>query len=281
MTASTSWTCPSCRQIRRSRFCSKCGEERLRPHDLTLRDLAAQFAKQASSIDGKMLRSVRSLLTAPGELSRAYVLGERRRFLGPLALFFVANALFVALQSITGTNVLSSPLASHLHNQDWSRLAQQLVDHRLASRHQSIAAYAPVFDRAAILNAKVLMIAMVLAVAPIVGVAFRSNNRPAGAHIVFSLHLYAFILVLLSFALVLAEGQVLLGGSGLRSPNVDLALSLFNIAACGIYTFMAIGTAYDATGPARIAKAIGLSLAIGVLFVGYRFGIFLITLYST
>ena len=35
MTAET-WTCPTCAQPCRERFCANCGERALHPHDLTL-----------------------------------------------------------------------------------------------------------------------------------------------------------------------------------------------------------------------------------------------------
>jgi len=95
------------------RFCPQCGEERLRPGDLGMRDLSAQLVKNASSIDGKLVRSWRGLLTRPGQLTAAYISGERRRTLSPLALFFIANAIFVGVQLLTGVNILSSPLDSH------------------------------------------------------------------------------------------------------------------------------------------------------------------------
>lgn len=281
MSSTTTWKCPTCRNIRRSAYCSRCGEQRLRSRDLTLRDLSGQFAKELSSVDGKLLRSLRSLLTTPGALSSAHVHGERRRFLGPLALFFIANALFVALQSATGMNILSSPLASHLHNQDWRFLAQDLVAHRLEARHETVASYAPIFDQAAIFNAKALMIVMALALVPVIGAIFYRRHRATGAHVVFSLHLYAFVILLLCFSLVLAQAQHVAGGNGLQSPMVDTSLSVFNLAACGIYIFLAIGPMYGAKGRSRIVQAVALSAAVGILFVGYRFGIFLITLYTT
>src|SRR3982751_510255 len=104
----TKWTCPGCAKARRSQFCPLCGEERLRPHDLTLRDLARQFAIKVTSVDGKLLRSSRAMLMHPGKLTAAYVSGERRRYLGPLALFLLANALFFGMQAVTQTDVLST-----------------------------------------------------------------------------------------------------------------------------------------------------------------------------
>jgi hypothetical protein len=248
--------------------------------DLTARDLATQMAKGFSSIDGKLLRSFRSILSSPGTLTAAHVAGRRRTFVGPLGLFFVANALFVAVQSLTGVNILSTPLDSHLHHQDWSPLARSMVEDRLAAQQQTLAALTDAFDRAAIFNAKTLMILMVLAFAPLLPLTFRSRRSPAGAHAVFALHFYAFVLILLCASVLLAEAELRAGGDGIRSQAVDLTLALFNVAACAAYLYIAIGPAYAATGRARIGKALWLAAAVAALFVGYRFVIFVITLYS-
>ena len=72
-----------------------------------------------------------------------------------------------------------------------------------------------------------------------------------------------------------------MGGGGLSSPAVDLGLSLFNVAACSVYLYLAIGRAYGARGISRLLKAVWLAAVLAVLFVGYRFAIFLITFYTT
>jgi Protein of unknown function (DUF3667). len=275
------WTCPTCAKGRRMRFCPQCGEERLRPDDLSLRDLLAQFLKNTSSIDGKLVRSWRTLLTRPGRLTAAHIGGERRWTMNPVTLFFLANAVFVAMQSVTGVNVLSSPLSSHLHSQDWSAFAQSLIGQRLVERNLTLEAYAPVFDRMALFNAKALIILMALAFAPLPAVIFRGRHLPAGAHIVFALHLYAFVLLVLSVSVLLAEADILLGGQGLSSGAVDNVLSILNLLACGAYIYFAIPKVYSANGWLNWASAIVMTFVMAFLFVGYRFVIFLITFYTT
>jgi hypothetical protein len=281
MNQSRTWICPSCRRPRKTQFCSGCGEERLRARDLTVVDLTSQFAKNVSSIDGRLLKSLRSILTAPGQLTAAHVRGARRSYLGPLALFFVANAVFAVLQTLTGAHLLSSPLDSHLHGQDWSALARTLVAHRLEARHQSLSAYAATFDEAAVFNAKALLILMVLAFAPLPIALFRRAHRTVGVHVVFALHLYVFVLALLCVSLILLEIERRLGGQGLQSQAMDLALAVLNIIVCAFYIYAALGPVYGAKGPSRVAKAGVLAVAVGALFLGYRFAIFLITLYTT
>ena len=133
------------------------------------------------------------------------------------------------------------------------------------------------FDEAAIFNAKALIILMVVAFAPFPALLFRGSGRSVGAHVVFALHLYVFVLAVLCFALLIAEAELLLGGGGLASRNVDTWLSVANLAACSVYIFLAIGEAYGASGTARFIATAVLATAVAALFVGYRFVIFLIT----
>jgi hypothetical protein len=221
------------------------------------------------------------VIGAPGALTVDHIRGLRRRHLGPLALFFVANAVFAALQSYLHLNVLSSPLASHLNEQDWKGFARTMANQRLQGSGESLAGYAARFDQAVIFNARVLMILMALALLPIVMLVFRRPRRPFGCHAVFSLHLYVFVLSLLTVSLLLAEGERVLGGLGMRAPAVDTVLSLFNLGACAVYIYLAIGTAYQSSGPARIAKTGLLTVSVAGLFVAYRFAMFAFTLYTT
>jgi hypothetical protein len=275
-----SWTCPSCRRRRRTQFCAECGEERLRPRDLTFTDLAARFARTLSSVDGKLMRSLRAILITPGTLTDSYIRGERRRFLGPLQLFLIANAIFFGVQSLTNTNVLSSSLDSHLHVQDWRDFAQSLIVQRFGKDAKAVAEFAKTFDRAAIFNAKALIFLMVIAFAPVAALLFRGARRAAGAHIVFSLHLYSFVLLVLCVALAIAEASLVMGAGGLDAPAVDTWLSLVNVAACGAYIYLAVGPAYSANGARRIVATIVLTTAVALFFMGYRFAIFLITFYT-
>jgi hypothetical protein len=185
------------------------------------------------------------------------------------------------MQSLTGMNILSSTLDSHLHAQDWSSFAQGLVNERLTARHLPLEAYTPVFDRYALFNAKTLIILMALCFAALAGIVFYGRHLPAGAHIVFALHLYAFVLVVLSASVLLAQFDVILGGGGLGSDVVDKALSVFNLLVCGCYIYVAVPNVYSTTGWRRTGSTLLLTLALALLFVGYRFAIFLITFYTT
>jgi hypothetical protein len=275
------WVCPNCKIEAATPFCATCGERRLQPRDLSLHDLFDHIFKSLSSVDARLIRSLRMLVNRPGALTVAYLEGQRKPYIGPFSLFVLANLLFFAAQSVSETKVFSTGLESHLQHQDWSGLAQQLVDGRLAAKQTTLEIYAPLFNAAVALNAKSLIILMVLPFALLATLLFYRSRLPMAAHAVFSLHLYAFLLLLFCVALAASAIHVLAGGAGLASSQIDHILSLVNLAACASYLYVAIGRVYGARGAARVAKVAVLTLAAACIVVGYRFTLLLITLYTT
>ena len=280
MESGIGWTCPSCQAALTTPFCAACGEQRLEPRDLTLAGLAEKLLHTLTSIDARAARSVTVLLRSPGALTLAWMRGIRKLYVAPFQLFLIANVIFFALQSLTGDAVFSSPLQSHIEKQDWSQLAQSLVAQHLAAAHVSLESYAPVFDRAAVLNAKSLIVLMALAFALPLPLVFMRERRPFMTHVVFSLHLYTFLLLLFCAALLLATLSNWVGFGGLDAPNVDNVLSVTLFAACALYLHLAIGPVYEATGAARLIQTAVLAVTMAGIVLGYRFVIFLITLYT-
>jgi hypothetical protein len=275
------WNCPSCNDAVLTPFCARCGEEPLSQRDLTLRGLAENLVQALSSIDARVLRTTRRLLRQPGELTREWSIGVRKPYVAPFQLFLIANVIFFAVQSLTGEIVFSSPLDSHLHHQDWSELAQSLLAGRLEAKHLSIEAYAPMFDSAVALNAKSLIGLMAVPFTLLLPLAFWRAGRPFMTHVTFALHLYTFLLLLFSIGMLIAKLAALGGFGGLESFVVDKALTVANLTACIWYIYRAIGPVYAASGIPRMLQAIALSLAVAAIVLGYRFGLFIFTLYST
>ncbi|MBB3181779.1 DUF3667 domain-containing protein [Variovorax sp. Sphag1AA] len=275
------WTCPTCKTGVLTPFCPLCGEEPLKPIDLTLRGLAEKLSHALTSIDARVLRTARLLILRPGELTLAWTEGRRKPYVAPFQLFLVANVIFFFLQSLTGINVFSSNLHSHLHQQDWSELAQSLLSSRLEVTGTSIDTYAPIFDRAVVLNAKSLIVVMAVPFSALLPLVFLRKRQPFMLHLVFSLHVYTFLLLVFCLALLAAKACEWSGIGGLDTPAVDNVLSVANLAACALYLYVAIGRVYGARGAMRVVQAIVLALAVGVIALGYRFALFLITLYGT
>lgn len=277
----TTWTCPSCKNTISSAFCAACGEQLRDPRDLTWRGLAALTFQAFSPVDGKVLRSFRVLLTLPGRLTSAFQDGLRKPYIGPFQIFLLANVLFFALQSMSAFNIFTQPLDYRLHGQPLSDFGQYLLDARLRESGRSFAAYAPVFDQAVTVNAKSFIGLMVPPFALLLPLVFWRPSRPFAVHFVFSLHFYAVLLLLFCVPLGVMAVEKWLGGDGLMSQGADYAVSIGLVIACAVYLYAAIPPVYGTRGAVRLLQAAVLTLAVVLIFMGYRFALLPITLYTT
>ena len=275
------WTCPTCKIAVTTPFCARCGEEPLPPRDLTLRGVAEKVLHAVTSVDARTARSAWKLLRHPGELTLAWTGGVRKPYVTPFQLFLIANVFFFALQWLTSENVFSSPLDSHLHHQDWSDLAQSLLAQRLEKTQTSIDQYGPVFDRAVVLNAKSLILLMTVPFALLLPLVFFRQHRPFMT--VWRSHSTCIHFCCCCFASHCWQGSSVhfSGFGGLDAPLVDNVLSAANLVVCAVYIYLAIGPVYRATGAMRATKAVFLAVAVAAIVLGYRFLLFLITLYAT
>jgi len=119
----------------------------------------------------------------------------------------------------------------------WSEFAQSVVAQRLAATNMTAEQYEVIFDRAAVLNAKSLILLMTLPFALILPLSFWRERQPFMTHVVFSLHLYTFLLLLFCAALLAAKVSALLGFGGLDAPNVDTVLSVVNVLVCTLRVY--------------------------------------------
>ena len=273
--------CPTCREPMVAAFCARCGERRPSARDLSIRGLLEQAIDALAPADGRVFRTFQYLIARPGFLTAAYLSGSRKPYIAPLQLFLVTNVLFFATQSLTGWRVFSTPLQSHLTDQIYSPLAQRMTDAHLQARFISREAYASVFDHAVEVNAKSLIILMIVPLAIVALLLFGNSRRPMVSHAVFALHFLAFMLVLYSVTLPLVSAVMRLVAPDSFDPQVDIVVTLMQLALCAIYLTMAVPVVYRTTGLTRIAKVTLLVLALPFVILGYRFAIFVITLYST
>jgi len=119
--------------------------------------------------------------------------GEKRLEGKDLTFMGLMGQVFQSLSSIDSR--LLTSLYSHMHAQDWSAFARELVAHKLQAAHTTLDAYTPVFDHAVDVNAKSLVILLVLPFTLLLIPLFAGSRRPFVTHLVFALHLQAFLLL--------------------------------------------------------------------------------------
>ncbi|MCA0201360.1 MAG: DUF3667 domain-containing protein [Proteobacteria bacterium] len=275
------WTCPSCTGFVAAMYCSTCGERRADVRDFTAAAIAKRMLRAFSPVDGKVARSFRALLTNPGALTAAFVRGMRRPFMGPFQIFILANILFFFMQSFSDMRLLTAGLDVRLAGQDGGDWARAMVNARLAATGRTLAEYAPVFDQAAAVNAKSLIGLMIPPFAALLPLVFMGRSKPIGVHVIFALHFYAFVLVLLCIPLGLMIVVKMLGGPGVLSPFADDLTAIAIAVICAVYLFVAIKPVYHVRGLGHAARTALLTAAAVSIFLGYRLALLPLTLYTT
>jgi hypothetical protein len=91
--------CPNCATPLRGPYCHECGQ-RARSLRIRLRDVFEEAADELLHLDGKLVRTVRLLVTRPGMLTAELLAGRRVRYVSPLRLFLTFSLLFFALAAI-------------------------------------------------------------------------------------------------------------------------------------------------------------------------------------
>ena len=177
---------------------------------------------------------------------------------------------------------LTQPLAFRLKETEqgyaWSQI---LLNARLAETGKTFEQYAPIFDQAIEVNAKSMIGLMVPFFALCLPLIFPRRRQPIAVNMVFSLHYYAFVLLLLCVPLLLMELSGLVGGPAIAPRFADNAIGASLVLACAVYLYFAVGPVYGARGPARILQTALLAIATMAIFFGYRFVLMPITLYTT
>src|SRR5438105_14768664 len=90
--------CTNCSASLTGEYCASCGEHRLDARDLRLTSFLRRTLNSVSSVDDRLLLSIRYLITRPGFLTVEYVRGRRRRYMQPLELFLLVNLIYFLLQ---------------------------------------------------------------------------------------------------------------------------------------------------------------------------------------
>ena len=198
------WGCPTCGHMATGKFCPDCGEKKFSPADLSVKHFFSHALGEFFHFDSKIGRSFRLLFTKPGFLTAEYLRGCRRPYLHPFQLFFVANLIYFFLQPYLGWSGLRTTLNIQLHMMSYSPLASRLVADRIAAKGLALTQFAPLFDHVVDVQARSLVLVMVILYALLVAILQWRRKQFFGQHLVFSLHFTAFWLRPSSWSCTLA-----------------------------------------------------------------------------
>jgi hypothetical protein len=256
-------------------FCAQCGQEtRLRPP--TLLEFVQQFGGAIVSTEGALWRTLVLLLAWPGELTRRFLAGQRRRYVLPLRLYLTISVSVLLAVRLTahvgepGIGAERSSTRSGEVNLVFGRAGLkdgkffcegfpdrmcQRLKHRLDADPKVLARELQQLGERFIANLGGAMFLLLPVFALVLKLLYLNRRLYYTEHLVFALHLHAFWFLAIGLAL-------------LPLPWVDgIAL-----AAAPLYALLAMRRVYAGRWWPLLLRAAVLSLAylvtLGVALAG-------------
>lgn len=218
-----------------------------------------------------MLRSFQALFTKPGQMTADYVLGKRVGYLKPLQVFLICNVIFFFIQPIIPTVTFTTPLAIHMNYVPYSPLVRPMVEAEVARRKTTLDEYQTKFNKVISDHARSIIICMVPQLAVFLQLLYWRRRRYYGEHLVFCLHFYAFILIVLPIALSLIYRI------GIRQERGADFTMLFVL---GTYMFLAQRRVYPQSIGMALVRTVALFAGLLMVLQLYRLILFFVTFYS-
>lgn len=191
--------CPNCGQPAMGAYCSECGEKRRDRDDWKLSSIAGEtFAEITNLEHSKLWQTFRLLLFKPGQLTRDYWNGRRKRYLGPVKLYLVFFALALVLYSIHQPTAIYDirTLAASDSTGGISRVLEERATKRGVSHPQIVQEVNSHLQRYLSMSQVFYPLFMTLALK----LLLRRRRLYFAEHFIFALHILAFML--LSFVVV-------------------------------------------------------------------------------
>ena len=274
--------CPSCGGVITLEFCDVCGEKRPSLRAYTVAEFIHEIFEVFTNVERSFLRTVWTLVRRPGELTAAYMRGERVHYLRPFQLFLLLNLVFFFIGGGAVT-MFSTPLETHLNATPYKERARAVVADWRPATGLTMPEYQKAFDKRALVLARTLVI--VLAPAFAVGIAIISVNRSQSLvkASVFSFHAIGVIMlqtiVVAWVTIGILKALHAMGVHGERMFD-DLATSLLAMAFIA-YMYVALRRAYGDGRIGALAKAgVSFLMFMFLLIHGYRPLLFYVTVYT-
>jgi len=250
--------CANCGAELTGPYCAQCGQqdrERVGP----LRLLLAEAADELLSLDARLVRTLKGLLTRPGFLTNAYTSGRRAAFVPPLRLFLLSGFVFLLViglgRQITdpqGEPVVGGFVKIELDSASVDSV-QARVDALEAEGTLTSGLRAQFFrsllraneDPDAINRAFLERLSLVaVLLIPVVGLLLKVLfwERYYVEHLVFALHLHAFAFLIVSGSLLLGFGFQCAGGPMSLYQSLVVLAAGIEIAYFGLSLRRTYGT---------------------------------------
>ncbi|MCA1762383.1 MAG: DUF3667 domain-containing protein [Cryomorphaceae bacterium] len=104
--ASQNTLCINCKASHQFKYCPECGQPAAK-RELNFRYLYREFKDSVLGFDGRFPKTLTHALRNPGAMARQFILGNRRKFIGPVGFFFVCLTVYILVMQLSGFDMKS------------------------------------------------------------------------------------------------------------------------------------------------------------------------------
>lgn len=248
--------CTNCGFEKVDTFCARCGEKQPDHHDVTVGHFFHELLHELLHVDSKLCRTLRVVVTRPGELTAEYFGGRKTRYVRPLRLFITLFALqliaYTVYQPVAVYSV--SNLIKMNPNPNAAKAFTKLAARKKVTVDQVIEKIDAKWQK----NMSLLQLFNLLGAALVLKILYRSK-RHFGEHLVFSAHYLAFSYI---YSLLIWPVYLM---TGLAIGVWMIVVAIFNSVLMAFYLCVAIRRYYGQSLEKSIAK--GILAYIGTLLV--------------
>lgn len=267
MTMEEARACLNCGAPLTGRFCAACGQRDV-PAYPTVREMAGEAWEEFSGWDGRLARTLATLVRRPGQLTVDAIEGRRARYIKPLRLYLVVSVMYFLLAA-AAPNLRPREVVMPGGMVKIDLMAEGEMAPEQRARVDATLARAPwwaqlVLEPMLVNPARFrqrmterlprVFFALVPIFALLVGLFYR--RRPYMQHLTFALHLHA-----IGFLALMVPTAIAFTRSTPAVAALQLAASLFVVG----YAVVALRRVYGGRLASAIAKGLGLALVYWIV----------------
>ena len=265
--------CGNCEAPLVGPYCGQCGQ-RAATRLVPLRDLAREAADDLLGLDLRLVRTLPLLLARPGVLTVRYLAGRRRSYVRPLRLVLATGFLFLLALGLAqpgsdGVVSVDDPERVRAEVDSLRRVDtfEAQLQARMAENILRAEANPDLFFKQLVGRLTVLGTVLLPLFALLLKLLYVRHHILYVRHLIFTLHVHAFFLTVLTTTLAAAWAWRAWTGAGPQAETV-VAPWLPGAAALGmgVYLYVALRRVY---GQGYLKTALKLALLLlGYLFFG-------------
>ena len=241
-------TCLNCGAPLAGPYCHACGQKAGSLH-VGLHDFVHDATHEFLHLDGKIVRTVKLLLTRPGLLTREFLAGRRAQYITPLRLYLTFSVVFFALAALFPSATKGALKVGRTEPGRPSVSAS--INNPLEEQAAKAERDTDKLGEAVMHNLPRVMFLLMPVFALLTWAFYRRQQPYYVPHLYYSVHFHAFVFFILCVYVLLA----LAGGPG----KIAGALLLWTTVP---YHFIALRRVFGGTRGVTIGKG----FAIGIVY---------------